>query len=256
MPISEDDLRSDREFTKELIADSEADLKQGEIPRDRVHLVQNSLGGDYRDLGIIASLLSEEAKAREQFAEATDHYLSGVRTARERQDEISKGDWESEPSILLDALYSGILSSDDELLTEVARETLAMDSEYVTEFPETVYKYHAAKALASVVFDAEETQTHLDSLRDALDGLRPELAQFFGAIATVAEGIVGTHGDTVAEGVQELLDHHSSTFEGKPTRTGQAVSVPATALVSLARRKGIDVTVESEYLLSSNGRID
>lgn len=256
MPHIEDDLRSDREFTKELIADSEADLKQGKIPRNRVHLVQNSLGGDYRDLGIIASLLNEEVKAREQFAEATGHYLSGVRTARERQDEISRGNRESEPTILLKALYCGILSNDDELLTEAANETLAMDSAYVTEFPETVYKYHAAKALASVALDAEEARTHIDSLRDSLDGLRPELGQFFRAIATVADGIVGTDGETVAEGVQQLLDHHTSTFGSEPTTIGQAISVPATALLSLARRKGIDVTVENEHLLSSNGRTD
>lgn len=249
MSLDDEKLRSNIEFKEELIDDAKTDLEQGEVPDDRVHLVYNSLGGDYRALGVHFSLLGEESEAREQFTTAIDYYLSGVRTARERKDKITKGNRESEPSILLDALYSGSLSYDDDGLAEVARETLEMDAGYVTEFPETDFKYHAAKALASVVLDAEEAQPHLRSLEGSLDSLRPELKQFFGAIATVVEGILVPDSDTVAEGVQQLLDHHASTVQGEPTTTKEAVSLPATALLALARRKGIEVTIESEYLL-------
>ncbi|WP_168215782.1 Imm49 family immunity protein [Halorussus ruber] len=238
-----------REFIKDMIDDSKENLKQGEVPHDRVHLVYNSLGGDYRSLGVYSSLLGEESKACEQFAEAVDYYLSGVRTARERQDEITKGNRESEPSYLLDALYTAPLACDEELLDEVARTTLEMDTTYVTEFPDMDFKYYAAKALASVILDTGEAKANFQSLNNSLDGLRPEMRQFFGAIATFVEGILATDEDMVAEGIQQLLDHHSSTVKGEPTTTKEAVSLPATALLLLARKKETGVSIESEYIL-------
>ncbi|WP_168215975.1 Imm49 family immunity protein [Halorussus ruber] len=249
MQITEEELRSNREFKKELIAEAKTDLKENKVPHDRVHLVYNSLGGDYRDLGVYSSLLAEESKACKQFAEAADYYLSGVRTARERQDEISKGNRGSEPSYLLKALYTAPLACDDELLDEVARTTLEMDATYVTEFPDMDFKYYAAKALASVILDTGEAQANLQSLNNSLDDLRPEMRQFFGAIATFIEGIFASDENMVAEGIQQLLDHHSSTFKGEPTTTKEAVSLPATALLLLARKKETGVSIESEYIL-------
>lgn len=249
MTISDEQLRSKREFIEEMIADSKANLEQGEVPQDRVHLVYSSLGGDYRDLGLYSALLDEEATAREQFATAVDYYLSGIRRARERKDEIKRGNRESEPSRLLTALYTALLSNDNDRLTEAARETLAMDAEYVTEFPDTAYKYYAAKAVAAVILDVDEAESHLRALQDGLDDLRPELRQFFGGIAGVVDGILANDAKTVADGVQRLLANHSSSVQGEPTNPNDAVSLPATAMVALARKHGVDVPIESEYFL-------
>ena len=247
--LSNDNLRSKREFMGELAKEAKGDLERGEVPQDRVHLVYNSLGGDYRELGVLSSLLGEQRTAIEQFEEAAGYYLSGIRTTRKRWSEISGGNQESHPSILLKGLYCSLLSGDDELIEEVGRETLALDSEYPTEFPETAYKYYAAKALASAVIGAEEGDAHLEALSESLDGIRPELAQFFGAIGTVADGVFSDDDENVSEGLRQLLDHHSSTFSGEPATTSEAVSVPVSALLALAKHSGIEVSIEEDFVV-------
>lgn len=249
MALSNDDLRSEREFVEELAKEAKADLEQGEVPQDRVHLVYNSLGGDYRELGVLSSLLAEQQTALEQFEEASGCYLSGIRITRERWDEISGGNRESQPSILLKGLYCSLLSGDDELIEEIGRETLALDSEYLTEFPETAYKYYTAKALASATMDADEGRMHIEALTESLDGLRPGLAQFFGAIGTVAAGVLFDDDENVTEGLQQLLDHHTSTVDGEPDTASEAVSVPVSALLSLAKRSGIEAAIEENYII-------
>lgn len=249
MEMTEEALQFKRDFKEDMIADSKANLEQGEVPQDRVHLVYSSLGVDYRTLGLYSALLGEEATAREQFATAVDYYLMSIRRARERKDKIKKGNRGSEPSILLKTLYCAAVSSDDDRLTEAARETLAMDAEYVTEFPDKAFKYHTAKAVAAVILDADEAESHLRGLEDGLEDMRPELKQFFGGIAGVVDGILTGDAETVADGVQQVLDNHASSVEGEPSKPSEAVSIPASAMASLARKQGVDVDIESEYFL-------
>ena len=248
MGLSEEKIWMKIEFKQETIERSQTKLENGTIPSNRVHLVHGKLGQRLRTLGLYKLLLGNHDQAREHFKEATRRRLERVRRARALGDEISASDHRNEAHVLRKALFTAALAADEDLLTETADETMAIDSGFVDRVESTRYDYYAAKAIASLVVDSDEVRDHLDGLEASLDLLQSGPREYYRSMMETVAGIRREDAEQTATGLQGVLAVHEGDVQGDPDTCGELVSVTATALFALAHQCGVDVEVESEFV--------
>jgi len=180
------------------------------------------------------------------FGESTEWYYKGTRETRQRRESLSD-DFEGGVR-LLKYLYSAILSGDEELLeqaTEVAFET--HESHY-HQFS-TIHRYHLMNALAAIIQETGDQQHHLDDLEATLDDLPDDHPQYFGALWQALTGIVDQDVEAFEDGIEQFLEWHDDNvdFDNKIS-AGDLVCLQAVALIVLARRKGVNTSIESPYI--------
>lgn len=238
----ENKLQHREEFIKRRI-DS---LNSGKVPEENFPKVNLSIGNDYQQIALYKVALGDCKRAIPDFETATEWYYKGSQETRERRESLSD-DFEGGVR-LLKYLYSAILSGDDALLeqaTEIAFET--HESHY-HQFS-TVHRYHLMNALAATVQETGDQQHHLDELEATLDELPDDHPEYFGALWHALTGIVDRDEQAFEDGIAQFLEWHDDNvdFENK-TSADDLVCLPVLTLVVLARRDGMDVSVDSPYV--------
>ncbi|MFC7046022.1 Imm49 family immunity protein [Halobacteriaceae archaeon GCM10025711] len=249
MDISTDDIESERAYALKRFEKISAGLENGEVVDESLYLAHGGLGDYSKELGVWSLIEGATAEAIEWFETAADHYTESIRERRVHREIIEKAAWGNEPYALADAMFSAILSGDGDLIEDAARTALDADETYTEEFPGTTAWYYFAVGLAGVLIDEPtERERGLSGLRAAHDSLAAKFKQFFAGRITVLESFAANDAARVEEGLQTMLDDHADDAPANTTSPDELICVPAMALLVLARRRGLDVDVESEYL--------
>lgn len=219
------------------------DLESGAVPESNRYHLHYNVAIRYHAIGAFRLLVDEPDAGRTAFADAARHYLQSAVESRPYRHEPPTDKWRNEPIRLVRGLYCALVADDPELREECASEAVALDDEYLEENPAQLF--YRAKAVGAVALDDDRQGKFVSEFETAVD---PDFVPEDLAIARACRGILDGDGAEVAAGVEDLLDHHRDRIEGEPDTKSEVVSLPATALVLLARDRGLDVWVDSGFV--------
>lgn len=232
--ISDAELRDKAERCEEII-DRTVDRWEN-IPPERKPYVR--LGLKARGCGIYTLLLGDTDSAREWFAESSARYLQ----ERER----CRGST-NEPQMLLWTLLTAVLSGDEDAMREAAESGASVehaDPKYFTQFDRCLVGLLDGDDNA-VRAAADELAASEDDAADRLD--------YYDGLGATCRAIAAEDTDALDRGLAAVLERHEElvpTFGA--TMDDGLVCIPATALLVLARRRGLAVegldALDSEYV--------
>ena len=107
--------------------------------------------------------------------------------------------------------------------------------------------------------DAEDQQEYVEKFQKSFADEELSHQRYFGAIASVLEGVVEEDEELLRDGLEILIDHHDEDTNDDPEGISDRVSRRVTALVMLAQQHGMDLDIESRYVpdsILSNTDID
>lgn len=243
---SEDKIKDKLELQEKIKDRKFESLDKGRIPEENIPRAFLRFGDKYQKIGLYKLALGRCGDAIPDFGQSAEWYYKGAQETRTRRDSLSD-DFEG-GARLLKYLYSAILSGEERRLeqaTTIAFETA--ESHY--HHHSTEFRYHFMTALAAEIQDTEDQRGHLDSLATTFEALPDDHRQYFGALHGLLTGIVDRDEQAFDDGVDEFLHWHDDNvdFENR-TSADDLVCLPVTALLVLARRKGMDAHVESPYV--------
>lgn len=202
------------------------------------------MGRQSQTIGLYRLNLGECDGAISEFERSVGWYSKTLQEFRTRRDSLG----ESEANNVLDLLYSALLSGDTELGHNAAEMALEVPGEFVDRFP-TIYRFYYMKSLAASILNTDDRQEYLDSLEESLVDTSDTQHTFFEALWTALSGLEKADEDRFSTGVEQLLDwHHQQVDLENKTDAKDLVCRQGAALIVLARRKGVNVRVDSEYL--------
>lgn len=243
MTLPREELRAKLDEKRRSLDRARGVLESGDYPAENRHSVHYSVGVRYHGVGAFHIALGELDPAREAFADAARHYLSAAVESRPYRREPPTDKWRNEPIRLVRGLYCAVVAGTDDTLSECAREMLSLDDDYLERYPAQLF--YRAKALAAVVLDDDRQREFVEAFEAAVD---PHFVPDDEAIARVCRGLLDAEESAVVGGVEDLLEHHRDRIDGEPDSKSEVLSLPATALLVLARDRGLDAWVDSEFV--------
>lgn len=224
-------------------------LKKDKVPEKNLPSTYRGLGHNSRSIALCYFALQECDEGIAEFRTAADHYLSSIRSNYEDKDSIDR----VEPVRLRYLLHVALLSGDDSRLRDATDSTSKLAKEYVAEHPDALHHYYYVVALAAEIQDTGDQKTYLDKLDEAIESINPDYVEkklhvLYRAWWRILSGIVSRDEQVFDQGMTELLDYHAEFASSDSTSPKELVCLSGTALVVLARRKGLDVRVDSEYI--------
>ncbi|SFR98043.1 Immunity protein 49 [Halomicrobium zhouii] len=242
---------------REYIQDARAELdfntglwRDGSVAIDGVTNITRNTGKQYNRLATGAALLGVVRDARNCFGEAARIYLEQIRATRLRRDIRERILWEGEPRVFFRALNAGLLSRDESLLTEIATEAIEVDESYLDEFasdyPDSPAQYYDMKVHAALVLGDERAATFLDELRDVLDVITDK-SQYWEVIPRYYQALLDESASATEAALRELHDFFAGE-EPDPDDPNKYVLHDVCAYIVLARRHGLDVSIDSDRL--------
>lgn len=249
-------MRVSEEFAQEQIERFERSIKQAELQievqeldEESVSRVHSSIGRDEQNIGLYKLLVVDVAAATNQFEEATRRYLLKYEHKKNYENEENgQSYWHPQMSTLEQLLYGALLTRNERLVNKAAEHVRELDDSYVHKFPKTAHRYFHVKALAAVATDAEVQHEYVEEFRKSFADKESSHQRYFGAIATILEGIVETDEELVCDGLEILIDHYDEDANDEPEGLSDRVSKRITAFVMLAQQRGIDLDIESRYI--------
>lgn len=184
---------------------------------------------------------------RERFAEATAFktaYLYVVENAH-RDGKRLGGDWNAYLQNAEETLETAILSGDPDIETRAVEQARQYTDEDATK-PHFQYWHNRVRALAALISgDADRSIERLEAAKEHLD-----VADFATAEPALElyRGLASEDEDAVEDAAAELASITEREFEPPAAHGRQLVSFHAVAGLALARRRGLDVTVENDAI--------
>lgn len=183
------------------------------------------------------SLLSGDTDAgRRWFQRATRHALErGDELVEDADGQGAAG--RDAAAAYVDALVAAALSGEENLVTDAATRVYATGDALESAAPTAAYL--ESQVLATAMLDDEDVHALATMLvvDDDVPSTGALPSGYDRPLATACRGLVARETGAVEGGVSDVLDAHD---EGD----GEAVCRPAAALLVLARKRGLDVTVE------------
>ncbi|WP_327053116.1 hypothetical protein [Halomicrococcus gelatinilyticus] len=248
MTVSEELAEERIERFERSMTRSKWKLENQDLSQESVSRVHNSIGRDEEKIGLYRLLLGDVAAATEHLEEATRRYALKYEHKRTYEaEENDQATWQTQRSILERLTYAALLSRNDASVEEAAAKVDDLDA-YRRQFPRMVHKYHFTTALARVAADADDQRERVDAFGDSLADVKPDHQPYFGNLATILDGIVSGDEATVRDGLEAYLDDYDEDRNDDPESLSDRVSKRATALYLLAKRRGVDVEIESRYI--------
>ena len=160
------------------------------------------------------------------------------------------------------AVRMAVLSGNWELRIQTAETALAVDRSYPYTVEHTgenvtveidANRYHHLKTVAGIAASDDQTaQAHLHELNAILAGVetRDAQEQRFTAVARTVSGILDQDPSEIEQGLGDLLAYHQKhVLRGSsPETDDEAICDEATALLALARQRGLSVTITSAFI--------
>jgi hypothetical protein len=248
MTVSEDLAKEQIERFERSMTRSKWKLENQDLGEESVSRVHGSIGRKEENIGLYRLLLGDVSAATERLEEAARRYaLKYEHKQTYEAEENDQATWQTQRSILERLTYAALLSRDDALVEETAAKVDELDA-YRRQFPEMAHKYHYTTALARVAADADDQQECVDAFSDSLADVKPDHQPYFSSLSTILDGIVSGDEATVHDGLEAFLDDYDEDRNDDPESLSDRVSKRATALYLLAKRRGVDVDIESRYV--------
>lgn len=223
-------------------------IEEGTVQKNKLTSAHRMVGHDSRAAAVYYLVLDECEEATHKFRTAATHYRNVVQLARKK----SGSPEENEPVDLRYLLHVALLADDGTVIMNAADLTLGISSAYVKQYS-SLYHYYYVAALAAEIQETGDQQTYLDELDEVIEGINPDYVEkklhvLYRAWWRVLSGIVSRDEQLFDQGMTELLDHHAEFASSNSTNPKDLVCLSGAALVALARRKGMDIRIESEYV--------
>lgn len=238
----------------EYVKDKEASLAEGKDSDEVCEIVGHSrLAGTRIGLGLL--YLGKVSEAQRWFAAVSEKWAFYVQFSRE---DIL--DLEDNPRVgtfewlaLVRALQTAVLSSDPEVIDHAA--IIALEeatNPTLQELPgaEANPRVSAIAALATLLA-GDDPSEHLNKLASRLEHAdRPHDKTLYPVMSTIIDGLSNRDAEAVTEGITALESYHEEFTVGSDIAhfTEEAVNIDACAFIVLARRLGMDVQIDSEYV--------
>ena len=199
-----------------------------------------------QNIGLYYFALDECDTGVEHFQFATEQYRRSITDLREQR-ETPSDNFEGETT-LLDYLYCTLLSREIPSSKTAAELVLKTEREHYERFS-TEWRYYYTMALAASILENGEQHQYLDQLQKTIPTHDQAHEQFFTALWTALSGIKNRGEDEFCAGINQFLDWHDKNvdFDTKTSAT-DLVCKQVAALIVLARRNGMDVYIDSEYI--------
>lgn len=205
------------------------------------------------------TLLGEFENIEYWYRLAADHHLRRARFDPNNVDDPSTV--RSLPDSLKSALMMAVLSGDQNFREAVAEEVADTEQAYpdivtpagnVETIAMDSARYQHLMLLAALVKnDTAAVQSHFEYLSDELSQTgEPDLREKeFAGVSTAAEGFLCEDDAHLADGLSKILDIHRQRIEAELHASDhQAICLEATVLLSLAYERGLEPTVDVEYI--------
>lgn len=197
--------------------------------------------------GATGLCLGRYDEPRECFAEATAFktaYLYVVETAH-REGKRLGGDWNAYLQNAEELLETAILGGDPTLETRAVEQARQYTDEDTTK-PHFQYWHNRVRTLAALIDGDEDRAIERLEAADA----HLDVADFATAEPALElyRGLAGEDEDAIEDAAADLAAIAEREFEPPAAHGRQLVSFHAVAGLALARRRGLDVTVESDAI--------
>jgi len=203
-------------------------------------------------VGLLA--LGDVAEAWDWFNALTDEWIIDAdnkfdaKYGSEPRKSAQLGPWKA----YINAIYCAILGRND--MASTAERVLERATESVIDDLENrslAHRIDLARALSSYLLDTGTVEEHATALENAVkEQDKPWAVARYLPYVRVLRGLNGTDVSEVEAGIEGLLkfhrDHVASARDADAVQ--KAVALDATAMLALARREGMAITVEDELI--------
>ncbi|MFC7046967.1 Imm49 family immunity protein [Halobacteriaceae archaeon GCM10025711] len=223
--LTQDELQEGIERAHEII-DATLD-RWDRIPPDRKPYYRLAIQA--RIIGLYRSVLGDREAAFEWLGKSAEWYLDSYGPGK--------------AAMLVRAQLTAVLARDDALMAKAA------EMAHEAESGEPTYFDGVATCLSSLIRgDDEATLRHADALTD-LESTAFQDVDYYDGLGTCCRAIATGDESLLETALETVLERHETLIPKLGDRTHDAqVCIPAAAIVVLARQRGLDVDVESEYL--------
>lgn len=216
-----DELRSQIESVRSHREQLQDLLDSDDVPEENVPRTHRSMGAKNRSVGVYLLRIGECREAASEFGTATNHFVTALEMTRDRQDSPEMG----EAIDLRKLLEFALLSGDDGLVETAADLALDTPSNFPDLHADYDFYHYYAMALAAAIAESETLEPHLVHLDDAVDDIDPEHTEgdvrgYYRSRYSALSGIASRDEAQFRSGISDVL----------------------------ARRKGMDVRIDSEFV--------
>lgn len=203
-------------------------------------------------LGLLYS--GDETETREWFAAVSPGWISNAQTKWEfelegdKRPRIHRLPWRH----FYHALQTSILSGNDAVIESSA--TTVWEKATTPELDDLPGQEHAhrawiVRAFAALLLGRDDVSDYLEEARARLEDDNYH-QEYFGSQVDAIEGIFEQDEATTRAAIEDALAFHEASFTDNEDMhfVEEAVSADACAFVALARQRGLDVRVDSEYV--------
>ncbi|KAB1190683.1 MULTISPECIES: immunity 49 family protein [Haloferax] len=168
---------------------------------------------------------------------------------RQHRDSVDNDYWSNQPIAAEHALRDALLSADPRVAGAAVDEILALDESYLDDYPDMTTRYYHLTGLAhSLREDTAQARTALASLRDSVEKDDQYLGTYFAeAFADALEGFIDHDEQLVQHALDSLTAYHEDV-RGGGDATKELFDHYTGAYLLLARHRGMNVRIESEYV--------
>lgn len=203
-----------------------------------------SMGNTATSIGVYYTGLDNVSEARRWFAKAARFYLKRV--------ELGESGRANVPGVLMEAMRTALLSGDDAVLSDVVAMIDGITSEFLEDFPDRAASYQYIKLLAAIAEEETEVaKTRAKRFRNASDTLGREHRNLWLTRASFLTAVVEDDADEASFRLGELTEMHADSLGSNSGLPDEIMDVEVAALARLARRCGLEVDVDSEFVPES-----
>lgn len=248
MRLSKEDAREGLEISKEYLEDIQQQIENDPRGQRNAPLV-HSLGSEHERLGKFRAVLDEQQVSREHFHNAATRYLDHVKAVWEQEDSESLRAVRRQ---ITGGIECALVAGDDDLALQLARQARTLSEYDMSTFAigsqpraKEVFQVRNAQLWATTLLNDLHGYEFLEEYRDAGSAANEE---FLGPMADLFEGFVTFDDEQVRSALARRLRLHEQRFEDGYDTLLDAVNLTDAAFAHLADRRGIDVSVESEFV--------
>lgn len=230
-----------------------AESWRADVKKERKNRAPLEIQSTYRKLGLYEASLGTSDLCFDQYEQARLHFAeAGAFMAaylhvlmKDHREGRPRGDWGPYLRRAENGLQFATLSSNTNLETRLV-ELVRHYQEDDANKPHFQYWRHRTHTLAAIVDeDLDQARTHLDEAttladHDAVDECddRP--------LRRLYEGLIDGNEVLITAAATDLAAIREDLFEPPPSKCLDLISLPAVAGLALARRRGLDVCVDSD----------
>jgi hypothetical protein len=224
--------------------------QEDKVPIDGITNFTSSAAAEYCYLSNTAALLDATRQAREWSGEAARFYWKRIQAGRLRRDIRERGVWNSEVPMFSRALSHALLSRDEALLTEIATDAVEMDDSYLDAFADdyadSPVKFYNMKVEAALVLKDDRLSEFLESLRIHQERIAEE-GGFWQLPVAFYQALVNQDTAAAEQALSDLYEYYAEEHSDPSDPEWYVLNI-VLAYIILARRRGLDVSIDSPRL--------